>query len=307
MPKVANNPYKKWIWTDFEYKKTDDELKAEIKGNVRHIKWGNEVCPETGKKHRQGRIVFYNSVRRGGVQEVIGSKCHCQPERDTEKSIKYVEKDGDVISAGEDTKQGERTDIKALHVSVKEGKSTQELGDLHTNAWYKYSSSVDKMKKAIALDNKPEFKEIEVWVVIGQGGWGKSHFAECQVGHKNVCRVKKASFEGSKFIDHYNDETVLQLDDFNGGWMKHEDLLDLLDGYAYWVNTKHGGRWAKWTHIVLTSNVHYHKWYAELWKKFPDLYKAFTGRVKMFKVLSGPFKCSCRLAKSKCDGVTKLG
>lgn len=308
MPKVFNGTARKFIFTDFERTKTENELKAMVgTEHVRHIMWGDEVCPETKKEHRQGRIEFDMSVRRAHVQKVIGNKCHVQPERDTEKSIQYVQKEGHVVSAGEPLKQGERTDIKALHTDVKAGKSTTELGDLHTAAWYKYSGSVDKMTKALALENKPEFKEMEIHVIIGSGGWGKSHWAECQLGGKSICKVTKSSFEGGKFIDHYNGEPVLQLDDFNGGWMKHEDLLNLLDGYAYWVNKKYGGMWAKWTHIVLTSNVHYNKWYTDLWQKFPDLYKAFTGRVKKFTVLKGPIQCAHRLNKSECDGVTKLG
>lgn len=291
MPKVFKGTARKWIFTDNAKTKTDDELRGMLHHeHVCLIEWGNEVAPETKKEHRQGRVQFDMPVRIAHVQKVVGNKCHAQPERDSEKSRAYIRKDGDVISAGTELKQGERTDIRALHEDVKQGKSTLELGDLHTNAWYKYSNSVTKMQKAIDLSKKPAFAAKEVYLIVGKPGWGKSHLASCQYGADNVCQLNEKQFK-SGFWDHYNGEDIIQLDDFNGTWMKHEELLNLLDGYPIWVNVKHGGMWSKHTKVVITSNIHWTKWYSTLWEKFPDLYEALKRRVTKATQMTEPYEC----------------
>jgi hypothetical protein len=72
------------------------------------------------------------------------------------------------------------------------------------------------------------------------------------------------------------------LEEFTKPWIKHSDLLCILDGQAYTVKVLHSQRPAKWERVFLTMNraVGDYELYPKEWRNHPDAKKAFWRRVK---------------------------
>ena len=64
MPSLSQS--RNWCFTDFELLNFE-QIYEENKDLIRYICVGNEICPKTKKKHKQGWIQFINKKRMNGV------------------------------------------------------------------------------------------------------------------------------------------------------------------------------------------------------------------------------------------------
>lgn len=304
--------YRKWVWTDFKMDKSIDDMFDNSTANI--IMWANEICPDTGRKHRQARGTFKNPISRNMLQDIVGHKCHAEPEQDTPKSIGYCngsdpEKKyfAEPESRGAEVSQGQRTDIENLAEAVKEGKGDLYLFENHTKEAYKYQNGIRAHRKA--LDKKPKFEAKEVYIISGPPGVGKSHFPDCHYGEEKTYHLSKAMWD-SGYWEGYDaqEHDVIVLDGFNGAWMKFTELENFLDGYPIRVNQKYGGMWARYRVIVLTSNEKPQQWYGTLFSTKKDLYQAIKRRVTNYMWMDKPYVCHHRPAvKTPGTAVPKLG
>lgn len=60
--------------------------------------------------------------------------------------------------------------------------------------------------------------------------------------------------------DGYRAEEVLLIDDYDG-WIGWSTFLRVLDRYPLRINVKGGHGWARYTKVIITSNVPYVDWY----------------------------------------------
>ena len=60
--------------------------------------------------------------------------------------------------------------------------------------------------------------------------------------------------------DGYMGEKTLIIDDFDG-WISHNRMLGLLDGYQCRLAIKGGFTYARWTKVIITSNKRPESWY----------------------------------------------
>lgn len=225
-----------WCFTSFSEKIIFDETK------VQYLIYGNEICPTTGRKHKQGFIYFKNPTGLTGVKKVVGSTAHCEirsKNSTNSQAINYCKKDGDFVEYGKAPNDNGVTNLK---------KKLDECGSLinfvneETELYCKYRNGIIDYYK---MNTEPFSGEREVIWIYGPSGIGKSRLARmiCSDNFVNHC---------NGFWDYLGEEEVIY-DDFRASDMKLNELLKITDRYKVRVNVK--GNNVPWMvkKIVFTS------------------------------------------------------
>lgn len=118
-----------------------------------------------------------------------------------------------------------------------------------------YLNNFSKIEKARKLQlESPTFsnRNIKVYTITGSSGCGKTTLA------KWLCEKKDLTFyissSGQNFMDDYNGEDVLILDDFRGSQICFNDLLKLLDNNtSSMVRARYHNKQALFKYVIITS------------------------------------------------------
>lgn len=245
-----------FTFTDFElsdksaiYEKFSDDIRA--------IAWSLETCPTTGRKHHQGYLQLYKSSRFRKVKKILGDKVHIEVMRGTvlDNEI-YCEKAGRLTIKGEFTKQGKRTDIDGVNAMIKRGAPITEIIDKAPDVYYKYHAAVHKAKGYYDKERLSKPRQVEVTVLIGGTGTGKTTYVLDKYPDAFMVTKGKGNFP----FDGYDGESAILFDEFNG-WMDYETMLLMLHGHKASLNVKGGSTMAAWTKVFLVSNNRPVYWY----------------------------------------------
>lgn len=68
---------------------------------------------------------------------------------------------------------------------------------------------------------------------------------------------------GTLWLDGYEGQETILIDDFRG-WISFSALLHILDGYPLQQQVKGSTIKARWTHVIITSNVAWDAWYKSI-------------------------------------------
>lgn len=291
--KVSTRTARCWQFTDFKGLKTLKEIKDE-KG-VEYVGYGEEVCPTTNRQHRQGMIYFKEPVRMTQVKTTIGGDPHVEPTRFAEALDKYNRKEGKFHELGTRPKQGARTDImKAQEVAKTCNGDIKMIMEQVPVEYIKYSRGLEKM--AEAFQHKIHWRTVKGYIIWGKSSTGKTHYAKCQMGEENVYTLKKAQASSSTtWWNGYEGQTSIILDEFSPPWLDFSDVLAIIDGHYYQVQTKGGFVQAKWTHVFITANHHPDTWWPNIRKNNKPSWDAFIRRIKWVHSAQVPIKCGCKL------------
>lgn len=238
-------------WTIFNY---DDNLISALKDYARseteYMIFGYEVCPTTQKKHLQG-YHYYKNARAypndkfrkvaDGVRDFISKG---SPQQNTE----YCSKGADIWTFGDLPSQGERTDWNEALNHLHTGRVIDVIKDQPH-----LIPCVRALERIKALTLQPLNRDVEVFVLIGEAGSGKSRW--CYDSYPDLFTKPSGAW-----FDGYAGETTLLLDDFYGE-LDYATLLKVLDRYPLQVPVKGGFLWAQWTRVLITSNRHPEHWY----------------------------------------------
>lgn len=279
-----------WQFTDFCRKSTEKDWQIE---DVQFVQWGEEVCPETKREHRQGLVWFKKNCARTAVQKLVGDKCHCELIKKPKALESYnaglvrgKKANEKVFSWGEPVGAGHRTDISAAYAFAKGcNGDIKKLADQVPVEYMKYHGAMDKVAKMNTATT--DFRKLDTTILHGVGGTGKSSWAAWKFGKDNVFVLKQSAWEG-KFWDGYYAQDVLQLEFDQGPFMKYQDFLNVVDGHPYWVNIKHGGTWAKWTKVVIASNEDPRDWWKNVFDKHKNAWGAFVRRITRVCTVTEP-------------------
>lgn len=116
--------------------------------------------------------------------------------------------------------------------------------------WVRYHRAFNEF---VSMHTPPRNGEVEVHIVCGPTGTGKSKWAKDT--YPDAYWKQR-----SKWWDNYFGHTAVVIDEFYG-WLQYDTLLRLLDRYPMLVETKGGQVQFVAKHIVITSNMFPHKWY----------------------------------------------
>lgn len=242
-----------WCYTLNNY--TEDEVEEIYSIECRYHICGREIGSE-GTPHLQGYIEFSKVLRLSAVKKLIPRGHWEQRRGSADEARRYCMKEGDYVETGEfKGKQGARSDLHAVMDMVKENKSKLEIFEEQPAVVARYPRFVNDYVAARERADTKEFRKVEVHVLWGQAGTGKTRIAH------DLCPNIFTVSPGETFpFDGYDGETEILIDDFYGQ-LKHHDMLRILDGHQFKVNVKGGHRYAKWTQVFITSNKPPSEWY----------------------------------------------
>ena len=162
------------------------------------------------------------------------------------EQVLYVAKIGEITS-----NQGKRKDLEVIELLINNGYTPRQILDMQFS-FRRY----DKMIKDAYFDKR--FKETDVlrdvkvvWH-LGDSGSGKSYT------YKKLCDAygdDEIYFVGDYdvgYLDRYNGERVLFLDEFRGQ-IRYGTLLSMLGGYRTPIHARYSDIYALWTEVHITS------------------------------------------------------
>jgi len=155
-------------------------------------------------------------------------RAHLEPRKGTtDEAAKYCRKDGVYEEWGEIPQQGQRTDLEAVAVRVRDGASLQEVDAEFPALAVRYHRGLTEMRLRQMKDRDGPPEIVWLW---GGTGTGKT---------REACQGSFYMKDGTKWWDGYEQQDRIVIDDFDGSW-PFRDLLRLLDGYPYQGQTKGG-------------------------------------------------------------------
>lgn len=250
-----------WVWTLNNY--TDDEVEAlsNLVADlaVRYICWGYEIG-EQGTPHLQGYLELKSPKRLTGVKKLpgMGRTRLAMRNGEREQARDYCKKDGKFVEHGDWAAggQGARNDLRGMMELIKKAPN-DTIGHMEADpeTYSKHQRFIEKYIAAVEKDLTREFRQVEVHVLWGDAGTGKTRLA-----HEADPNIFTVNTDEAFPFDGYSGEKTILLDDFYGG-IKYHNLLRILDGHQMRVNVKGGSRYACWNKVYITSNVGPESWY----------------------------------------------
>lgn len=135
---------------------------------------------------------------------------------------------------GEEPAPGTRNDLVAIKQLLDEGGSVNQVAEDYFAAWCRYRASFTTY--SLMRSGKRSW-QTHVRVYWGPPGTGKSRRAAFEGGEEAYW----LNNTGGQVLwwDGYVDQKIVIIDDFYG-WMKHSDMLRVIDRYPYAVQVR---RW----------------------------------------------------------------
>lgn len=241
-----------------DYVREDDRLRCGV--------WQLERCPQSGRLHLQGYVEFNSPMRVGAVKEYFGSQTiHLERRAGTrDQAIQYCRKEESRVSGpwtvGEldSVRPGRRTDLDSVAERIQEGHGLQSIVEEYPVQYIKYRRGIEALyARKAKLRAYSQWREVRVLVYHGAAGVGKTRAAVAEAGENDYYILDHSE---RVWFDGYDGEKTLIIDDFYG-WIKHGQLLRILDGYPYRAEVKGGFTYGEWTTVYITSNDPPDKWY----------------------------------------------
>lgn len=161
-------------------------------------------------------------------------------------------------------KPGARKDLDRLAGYIQDGLTYIEIFNLEPGMALKYVNHIHKCMGAI---DRPRVRQpVRVCLFYGDTGTGKSHLAYTPWvrGEEYDSRMYRVC--NPKWMDQYDSQPVLVIDDTDWlGW-PIGDVLTMLDQWPLQRERKGSSVWGKWTHIMVLHNDPVAAWNFKGWK-----------------------------------------
>jgi len=239
---------KNYCFTDYEL--LDWDIIYKESDEIRYICWGLEVCPSTKRKHYQGWIQIKNKKRIGGIKKLCRSKkIHIESCMGTEgENNKYCQKDNLYQTVGEFITQGKRTDLDELKRILDRGGTLRDIANENMQAFVQYNRGFEKYKNMIDKVTRKSFRKLEVILIHGETGSGKTKKA--MEYNDDTYKIQGSAL---KWWDGYDGEKTLVIDEYDNQ-INCTELLSILDGYQLRLAIKGGFTYANWNQVIITTN-----------------------------------------------------
>lgn len=248
----SNKQSRNWCFTDFKnitlefYKNIFDEH-TDI---IRYICIGIEICPKTKKVHIQGWIQLINKKTMGGVKKLLKNKTICLfiCRGDELSNNKYCKKEGNSLELGKWKTQGQRSDLETIKKQIDKGVTDYVIAQDHFGDYIRYFQGFKEYRKLVNKEQSKEFRKVEVEYIWGGTGTGKTKRATKDKEHYMITGANL------KWFDGYENEKTLVIDEYNNN-VEITRMLNLLDGYMLRLEIKGSFTYARWTKVIITSNL----------------------------------------------------
>lgn len=225
---------------------------------VRYCIYQQEICPLTLRAHWQGYIEFFNNVRRTQVKAVIG-ECHAEPRMGSRVAARDYCRKKETAVAGTQFEFGLwRQDVnqkRKLSDMLLADMTLDEIVNTSPISFVRYHRGLEKLYSLRQAKKAKAFRNVEVIVLVGPTGCGKTRRAAAEPDHFFMPATTTCLW-----FDGYKRQKCLVMDDFYGN-VKYGLLLRILDGHELQLPIKGGFIWAMWSKVIITSNKHPREWY----------------------------------------------
>lgn len=245
-PRVKN-----WIFTDYKLLDFADIFEKQSE-YIRGIAWGDEICPTTQRKHKQGFVQFSSSKARTQAKKILGSKEISLRIMDgsIEDNEIYCSKDEKYIKLGVFKRQGQRTDVEFNKKTLDDGAPLSEIWDQDFTGMLRNHRGYAAYKKVVDKRVTKKFRVSSIKLICGPTGTNKTRRAV-----ENSPSYFKISAHNLKWFDGYEMEDTLIIDEYNNN-INITELLALTDGYQLRLELKGSHTYANWTKVIITTNLH---------------------------------------------------
>lgn len=223
----------------------------------RYMVYQREECKETKKEHWQGYCELLKPMRLKGFKKSIGDeKAHCEIRKGSREQARdyCTKKDtridgpffgGEWIESTEaGNAQGKRTDLDG---AVK-CKNIEEVKSKFPGCYVRFHRGFEKLLGP----GKP--RKDKPWV---EWHWGPTGVGKSRYCHEYIEEADDNTYytkPDGKWWDHYAQQRVVILDDFDKEWIPFGQLLKLLDRYPHIVEFKGGSCHFNSEIILITSH-----------------------------------------------------
>jgi len=279
-----------WCFTDFNLCNWN-AIFNKYSDIIRYVCFGLETCPSTGTKHYQGWIQFTTKRTQGGVQRICKddelkknnkeykiNQLHVEPcygdEFDNEK---YCKKEGKFTHLGKFLSQGARTDLEMIRKLIADETPMKQIADDFFDTWCRNYKAFEKYREMLNQDKYKNFRHVEVEVIQGKTGQGKTRRAMEDATYK-------INADDLQWWDGYNGDKCIVIDEYSNQ-LPITKLLNLLDGYQLRLPIKGGHTYAYWNKVFITTNKDWDDWHPHA---FDEHRNALLRRITKWTKLENP-------------------
>lgn len=250
-------------WTLYNYEPYVEALQQYAKDHCDYMVYGHEICPTTGRPHLQGYHHYatnrtYPNKKWRAVTDLekngrdfISSGTPDQNRRYCLGLTDGKTPNTNVWEYGECPSQGTRTDWAVARASLAQGRELVAVVEEQPQLL----PCIRSLERFQQLCLRPLNREVNVFVLVGPPGTGKSKFAY-DFDDKVYSKPEGTWFDG------YTGQRTLLLDDYYGD-LPYAQLLKVCDRYPLNVPVKGGFVYAQWTTVIITSNRQPEQWYQQ--------------------------------------------
>lgn len=242
-------------------------------------------------------FMYWKSKKSGSSVMTIFPGVHIEPSIKIEDSIKYVGKEDtrvagpyvygiadQIAGMAEGAEMVKRSmNDSALEMIKKGWRYDDFIMDPQWRTWaLSHKKAIIDMDIAYAKQYySTHVRPVSVDYVYGPTGTMKTMSVLQMYGGENVFI---ADLSSSFPFDGYDGESVLLLDDYRSDF-KFSYLLRVLQGQPFRVNVKGASTWARWTKVIITSNLSLQEQYPNIEERKDPMYRRFEHGIVFMKLL----------------------
>lgn len=245
---------------------------------IRACVYQEEKGEKKQRNHYQITIQTMKKVTMNGLKKKLGCKTmHLEVCRALNASIAYCKKEEGRVagpwSFGEFAAERARTDWKVVKAMTKNGAPVARIAEHFYSDFVRYHSGILKARQY--LMKAPKTREVQVTILYGATGVGKSHWAHSLCSDQEDPYTMFHYNGDTLWFDGYDNQKVIIFDEWNAQ-IPITEMNRICDKWRYQARIKGGSTPAMWDHVVLCTNFMGWTW----WTSAPEgVRKAFQRRV----------------------------
>lgn len=239
---------------------------------ISYAVWQLEIG-ESGTPHYQGYLNLSIRARMQKVKKMLCcldahlEVCKGSPSQNRAYCTKRDTRIGDVYEIGifPQTSQGTRTDLSAVHISLKNGINARDFCNEYFDLWVRYPTLVQNYQSAQSQE-RDESSSTTCILILGAPGTGKSTAARVLANRISIGFGQFGRFyrkQPGKWWNGYNGERCVLFDDFRGNCLSFSDFKLCIDRFPLRVEIKGAYTNLEAKTFVITSNFFPGDWWSE--------------------------------------------
>lgn len=216
-----------------------------------------------GLKHLHCVLEDKKSLRWSAIKKLYPRMNIVPTKGNKQQAEDYINKRGEYEEKGEQVilikyhgeiqgKQGKRNDINAIEELIEQGLTPNEIFDISLS-YRKYEKITKDAYYRKRFKETPPKRDVKVFWHYGKSGTGKSYtyikLTE-KYGEESIYRVNEYT---NGFIDKYNGEPILFMDELRSESLPYTLLLTMIEGYKSQIHSRYTNTFCLWNEIHITS------------------------------------------------------